>query len=293
MGERMIRNIPTDLLRTFVTIVDVGGFTAAAELLGRSQPAISLQLKRLQELTGQKLLSRNGLQIEPNSKGKMMYRYAKQILALNDEALAQFHSTAINGKVHFGIPSEFATTLLPKIVGRFVRAYPNVTLEVTSALTKELLCEPKRSNFDLILALFLDNDFSENLKSTPLFKRDDLVWVGNGREEFEEEDPISLIVAPHGCIYRRRMIERLEAQNRRWRLIYTNPDLTGITTAIEEGLGITALARSTVPSNLKILHENPLLPALGDIAISLIAPNPASNEAVSVLRDFVATSLKI
>ncbi|GAA6169042.1 LysR family transcriptional regulator [Sessilibacter corallicola] len=285
----MFRNIPTDLLRTFVTIVEVGGFTAAAEVLGRSQPAISLQLKRLQDLTGQKLLSRNGLQIELNSKGKLMYRYAKQILALNDEALAQFHSTSVNGKIHFGIPSEFATTLLPKIVGRFVRAYPNVTLEVTSALTKELLQEPYKDEFDLILALHLHTKDAGDC----LVKEEELVWVGNGREDFDADNPIPLIVAPQGCVYRQRVIQRLTAARSKFRLVYTNPDLTGITTAIEEGLGVTALARSTVPSSLKVLAPVSLLPNLGHVGISLLSPKPDTSEAVGLLHEFVASSLKV
>ncbi len=285
----MFRNIPTDLLRTFVTIVEVGGFTAAAEILGRSQPAISLQLKRLQDLTGQKLLSRNGLQIELNSKGKLMYRYAKQILALNDEALAQFHSTSVNGKIHFGIPSEFATTLLPKIVGRFVRAYPNVTLEVTSSLTKDLLQEPRKDEFDLILALHLNTrDAGDNL-----VKEEELVWVGNGREEFKADRPIPLIVAPQGCVYRQRLIQRLTVAKREFRLVYTNPDLTGITTAIEESLGVTALARSTVPSSLTVLPPLAHLPNLGRVGISLLSPKPEPSEAVVLLHEFVATSLKL
>ena len=119
-----MKNLPTELLRAFVTVTELQGFTQAGELLGRSQPAISLQIKRLEKLVGRTLFTRAGQQLELTQPGRQLYRYAKQILALNDEAIAQFSETAVSGKIHFGIPSEFATTLLPKILGRFAQAYP-------------------------------------------------------------------------------------------------------------------------------------------------------------------------
>ncbi|WP_317932553.1 LysR family transcriptional regulator [Halioxenophilus sp. WMMB6] len=284
-----MRNLPTDLLRTFVTVVDSGGFTAAAQQLGRSQPAISLQLKRLQDLVGQKLLARNGLPIELNSQGQLLYQYAKQILALNDQALAQFETTAIIGKIHFGIPSEFATTLLPKIVGRFVRAYPNITLEVTSALSKELLADQKRGQFDLILALH-DDPASAGAN---LVKEEELVWVGNGRENLEQLPQLPLIVAPDGCVYRGRALRSLQASGQPWRVVYTNPDWSGITAAIDEGLGVTPLAKSTVPENLKILKAGGALPELGRVGVSLTRPRGRHTEATQLLADFVSASLTL
>ena len=149
-----MKNLPTDLLRTFVTVAEIQGFTHAGEKLGRSQPAISLQVKRLEKLLDRTLLARNGNQIELTESGQQLFRYAKQILALNDEAIDQFNQTSVSGNIRFGIPSEFATTLLPKILGRFTQAYPNVTLEVTSDLSKHLLTRANR--YDLILALHDD-----------------------------------------------------------------------------------------------------------------------------------------
>lgn len=280
-----MKNLPTDLLRAFVTVIELGGFTQAAEWLGRSQPAISLQIKRLEQLVEQTLLIRSGQQLELSQAGQLLFRYAKQILAINDEAVAQFSKTAVSGKIHFGIPSEFATTLLPKIVGRFAQAYPNVTLEVTCALSKQLLSEPNR--YDLILALHDD----PSTAGDNLVKEDDLVWVTGIDHDAHLQRPLPLIVAPKGCIYRKRGAEQLKDNNRDWRIVYTIPDLTGIQAAINEGLGVTVLAKSTVPENLRILKPSEKLPKLGKVGISLIHQSNESSEAISRLMEFVKASL--
>ena len=280
-----MKNLPTDLLRAFVTVIELGGFTQAAEWLGRSQPAISLQIKRLEQLVEQTLLIRSGQQLELSQAGQLLFRYAKQILAINDEAVAQFSKTAVSGKIHFGIPSEFATTLLPKIVGRFAQAYPNVTLEVTCALSKQLLSEPHQ--YDLILALHDD----PSTAGDNLVKEDDLVWVTGIDHDAHLQRPLPLIVAPKGCIYRKRGAEQLKDNNRDWRIVYTIPDLTGIQAAINEGLGVTVLAKSTVPENLRILKPSEKLPKLGKVGISLIHQSNESSEAISRLMEFVKASL--
>jgi len=282
-----MKNLPTDLLRAFVTVVELGGFTPAADWLGRSQPAVSLQIKRLEQLVGQTLLIRSGQQLELSRAGQLLFRYARQILALNDEAVAQFTKTSVSGKIHFGIPSEFATTLLPKIVGRFAQAYPNVTLEVTCALSKQLLSEVERRRYDLILALHDDPAMAGH----NLVKEDELVWVTGSDHDAHLQSPLPLIAAPEGCIYRKRGIECLNESQRDWRIVYTIPDLTGIQAAIQEGLGVTVLARSTVPENLRVLKPTEKLPRLGKVGISLIDQSAEPGEAIARLMDFVKASL--
>ena len=113
----MMRNIPMNLLRSFVTVAEMRGFTMAGQLLGRSQPAISLQIKRLEELIDGQLFIRGGPKLELTLTGERMLGYARQILALNDEALDELTQPTITGRIRFGIPSEFATTLCPKYWG--------------------------------------------------------------------------------------------------------------------------------------------------------------------------------
>tara|TARA_B110000091_G_scaffold213326_2_gene262350 strand:+ start:1389 stop:2237 length:849 start_codon:yes stop_codon:yes gene_type:complete len=280
-------NIPTALLRSFVTVIELGGFTQAAEWLGRSQPAISLQLKRLEGMLEQTLLVRSGQHLELSPSGHLLFKYAKQILAINDEAVSRFSKSSVSGQIHFGIPSEFATTLLPKIVGRFAQAYPNVTLEVTCALSKDLLSMSGRLRYDLILALHDDPSSA----GSSLVKEDELVWVSSTDSDAHLQAILPLIAAPEGCIYRKRGKEILQKNRKSWRVVYTIPDLTGIQAAINEGLGVTVLAKSTVPENLRILKNNEKIPKLGKVGVSLISQNSDPSEAITRLMEFVKASL--
>jgi len=277
-----------DLLRSFVSVAQLNSITKAGELLGRSQPAITLQMQRLEELVDETLLVRNGKNMDLSEAGDRLYEYANQILSLNDLAVSEFSKSAVTGKIRLGIPSEFATVLLPKIVSRFAKAYPNVTLEVNCELSKNLLTKTGKASHDLILALQDD----PNAKDSALVKIDPLVWVAGSDMTSQKVSVVPLIVASQGCIYRNRAIRILDKSKQPWQIVYTNPDLTGIQYAIQEGLGVTVLAKSTVPDNLKILRPSPRFPELGDVGISLLfTGRHRKNEALQLLAEYLKTGL--
>lgn len=283
-----MKNLPMDLLRAFVTVVQFKSFTKAGELLGRSQPAISLQINRLEQLLDETLLVREGKTMELSNAGEQFYDYANQILSLNDQAISQFSKSAVMGKIRLGIPSEFATVLLPKIVSRFAKAYPNVTLEVNCELSKTLLSKTGRANHDVILAL--QNNPEESTDKQ--VKIDKLVWVSNSSYSSQKSPTVPLIVAPQGCIYRNRAIKLLNSIKQPWQIIYNIPDLTGIQQAIMEGLGVTVLARSTVPEELKILPTSARYPDLGSVGITLITgAQGAKKQAAQRLVEYLKTGL--
>lgn len=277
-----------DLLRAFVSVAQFGSFTKAGDLIGRSQPAVTLKIKRLEQLVDETLFTRTGKSLELSEAGESLYDYANQILALNDLAVSQFSKSAVAGKVRLGIPSEFATTLLPKIVSRFAKAYPNVTLEVNCELSKHLLTKAGKAKHDLILAL---GDESSD-KNSDFIKNDDLVWVASNAKNPLKVEVMSLIVAAEGCIYRQRAIQRLDRSELPWQIVYTNPDLTGIQYAIQEGLGVTVLAKSTVPDNLQVIAQSPRFPDLGKVGINLICDTTKrGDQAIKLLIEFLKTSL--
>ena len=283
-----MKNLPMDLLRSFVSVAQLNSITKAGELLGRSQPAITLQMQRLEELVDETLLVRNGKNMDLSEAGDRLYEYANQILSLNDLAVSEFSKSAVTGKIRLGIPSEFATVLLPKIVSRFAKAYPNVTLEVNCELSKNLLTKTGKASHDLILALQDD----PNAKDSALVKIDPLVWVASSDMTSQKVSVVPLIVASQGCIYRNRAIRILDKSKQPWQIVYTNPDLTGIQYAIQEGLGVTVLAKSTVPDNLKILRPSPRFPELGDVGISLLfTGRHRKNEALQLLAEYLKTGL--
>lgn len=289
-----MRNLSMDALRAFVTIADLGGVTNAADHLGRSQPALSLQIKKLEETLNAELFIRFNKQLKLSEQGSTIYSQARQILALNDSLVGQFQKPELAGQIRLGIPSEFATTLLPKILGRFAQSYPYVTLEVFSDLSRNLLSEPQREQYDLILGL---HD-KPSPRRRGLIKSDKLVWVGSEehRQEHRHEqlDTLPLILAQDGCIYRKRALRSLDKIKRRWRIIHTNPDLSGIQAAIREGLGVTVLAQSTVPEGLTIIDsvgKSDGLPDLGSIDISLIYERRNASDATERLAGYIQSSL--
>ncbi|MBB6521710.1 LysR substrate-binding domain-containing protein [Pseudoteredinibacter isoporae] len=282
-----MKNLPIEVLRAFVTIVELGSFTQAGDLLGRSQPAISLQIKRLEEMLDQKLISRNGQNIELTKLGEQLFYYAKRILALNDEAVASFGATSVSGQLKLGIPSEFATTLLPKVLSRFANTYPNVNLEVMSDLSRNLINAGGQKQYDLMLVLHDDPQKA----GSSLIKEDELVWVSSHSHDCHMRSVLPLIVAPEGCIYRNRASTRLAEAALPWKISYTNPSLSGIQAAIEEGLGVTVLAKSSVPDGLKVITNSTRLPKLGKIGISMVKQASDQNEAAQRLCEYISASL--
>lgn len=276
-----MKQLSLDNLRTFVAVVELGGFAKAGEQLGRSQPAVSLQIKKLEEQLGKRLFEKVGQRLVVNLDGRALLERAKAMLVINDEVFHQFEQTPLRGRLRLGIPSEFATTLLPSIVGEFSKLYPDVALEVTSALSKRLLDDNTRQDFDLILALVNPGQST----SGELILEDELVWVGD-KDQPVSESQLSLVLAPDGCVYRSRVIQMLKQQTTAWRISYTNADLFGLVAAIQQGLGITALAKTSVPASLHIVRKKHL-PQLGKINICLFNQDTQHPQISRTLAEFI------
>ena len=289
-----MRNLSIDSLRAFVTAADLEGVTAAADHLGRSQPATTLQIQKLEEILGVELFIRQNRRLTLTPAGLIARQYAQKILQLNDQLQSEFLDNPLTGQIRLGIPSEFATTLLPKVISRFAAAYPEINLEVFSDLSRNLLAEDHRHQYDLILAL---HD-KLNTNRHRLIKHDTLVWVGSnklGPEEIHQQlgRQLLLVLARDGCIYRKRALKQLEKHKIPSRIVHTNPDLTGIKVALHERLGITVLAHSTVDNDMQILNESQYgLPVLGSIDISLQYSKRDASEATLKLASYIKSSLQ-
>lgn len=294
----MNKNIPIETLRSFVKIAELSSFTQAGEQLARSQSAISLQIKKLESLIEQPVFYRKGHNFELTSSGKILLKYATQILQLNDKALSELGSKAVVGKVRFGIPSEFAVALLPKIVASFARQNPQITLEVMCDLSRHLNDDIKLKKYDLILSLLdenhpFDKPRPNNVSQHKHFSKNDrLVWVSSSRYVTNSDEPVRLIVAPEGCIYRKRGIKHLDESNIPWQIVYTIMDLSGMQAAIEEGLGITILAESAVPDSLIIIPPPRESEELGTMGIALLSADGQMTEACQILTHFIREHLR-
>ncbi|MCZ4281059.1 LysR substrate-binding domain-containing protein [Kiloniella laminariae] len=280
-------NLPTDLLRTFTTVMDLGGITRAAEVLGRSQPAISLQLKRLEELIDIPLFVRAGKRVKLTEDGEALGVYARQILALNDEAVSRLRSPRVGGVVRVGLPSDFAVSILPTILGGFTRAHDGITLEVTCGISRDLVRGMEKQDYDVVIALCGESPFVSLAKTWT----DRLVWVSNGDASLLAEEPLPLIVYPQGCLYRQRTVEALNRAGRNWRVAYSSPSQSGIEAAVKAGLGVTVLSEKTVPSSLVPIAVENGFPGLADVEVGLFYRQPDLSEAGLRLVNYITGSM--
>jgi DNA-binding transcriptional LysR family regulator len=142
------RHLELDWLRALVTIVDCGGFSAAAEQLGRSQSAISLQIKRLEDTVGQPVLRRSQGRVDgPTSEGRVLLDYARRMLRLNDEAWACFAQPQMAGRLRLGLPEELMEQVFAPVQAAFARLYPRVNLSVRCDLSVRLAALAQASSF--------------------------------------------------------------------------------------------------------------------------------------------------
>jgi len=194
------KNLPLDALKSFILVSELGNFTQAADKLARTQPAISLQIKKLEHLTEQTLFNRINGNLELTQAGETLLGYAKKMMAIQDEIYASFNKNLLSGELRLGIPSEFATTLLPNIISQFIQDYPEIRLDVTCDLSKNLMQDLDKHQYDLILALHGDANSKDSIK------QEQLVWVGKNSKSLkptsnktDTERSIPLILAPKGC----------------------------------------------------------------------------------------------
>ncbi|WMC11598.1 LysR substrate-binding domain-containing protein [Oceanimonas pelagia] len=283
-----MKNLPTDLLRTFVTINQLGGFTQAGERLGRSQPAVSLQMKRLEELLDVKLFNRGqGLQL--TEEGQLLLSCAQKMLELNDGLISRLGTPRVSGSVRLGIPNDFEVSFLATTLGRFSQAYPGVTLDVSSDISANLLSDYKKGAYDLVMAIEESRPQHPQLTD---YITEPLVWVRNSNIMLSPDAPLPLILYPKGCLYRKSIINALTRANLPWRVVYSTSSLLGIHSAIKAGLGISVLSKSTVPEGLEASSSFAHCPDLGSVSIGFCYDANELTSAGHMLLDYLRQGLK-
>ncbi|WP_299031019.1 LysR family transcriptional regulator [uncultured Sulfitobacter sp.] len=262
-----IVNLSTELLRTFVTVIEVASFTRAAEILGRTQPAISLQIKRLEETVGYDLLERQGKVISLTERGEDLAVHARQILRLNDLAMARFEKQERSPKLRVGLPVDYAVNTLQSCLTEVVRKYSEIQIEIRCDLSKHLLSALRSDEIDIAVALFDGDDqqfLFRNWKEQP-------IWVGAEDFDIKAHREIPLVVHPYGCVYRDRMATALKLAGQNWRIAYSSPGIGGVQRAVHDGLGLSCLTTSTVLKGMRRFSEKDGLPALTPLHIGLFA----------------------
>jgi DNA-binding transcriptional LysR family regulator len=280
-------NLDTALLRTLVTAVDHGNFARAAERVGRTQSAVSLQMRRLEEQVGQTLLRRQGRVLVLTDAGEAMLAYARRILELNDEAVQALGSDAVTGSVRVGLPQDFAETGLPAMLAQFSRIHPGVRVEARVDRTPVLMQHLRRNELDLALTFGAAQDESSVKVATR-----PVVWIAAREFSWSRKDilPLALFEAP--CVFRDNVLSRLESAGIAWRVAFTSPSLAGLWAAVEAGLGVTVRTPEGVPSRLRVLDRMPGLPRLSRIDLHLHLNRRPPTPAAERLREVLLETLR-
>jgi DNA-binding transcriptional LysR family regulator len=271
-----------DLLRSFVSVVDAGGFTRAGERVHRTQSTVSQQIRRLEEDMGRALLHRDGKQVRPTEEGERLLSYARRILALAEEA-REVVSRPGGGGVRLGLTEEFVAHSLTEMLSEFARSNPDLRLDVRCGTSARMRRALERGDLDL--ALFKrDAEETGGIASW----RERLRWVTSRRRPVDSRrDPLPLAIFEQGCLYRSRAIRALEMAGHSWHITYTSPSILAIQAAVSAGLGISILP------DVAILPEHTLLAAeagfapITDTALALEAA-PGLSAAGRFLADALA-----
>ncbi|MBO9125611.1 MULTISPECIES: LysR substrate-binding domain-containing protein [unclassified Rhizobium] len=281
-----------DVLRTFVTGMELGNFARAADRLGRSTSAISAQLKKLEEQAGTPIFRKSGRGLALTDAGETMLGYARRLLELNDEAAAAVHSVELEGWVRLGLQEDFGETLLPEVLGRFARAHPKVRIEARVVRNVELIERVMSGKLDLALA-WSDGTLTshcDRIGEVPMR------WIGSAAVSSGWDpasgEPLPLAALEAPCLMRSAATRALDAAGISWRLAFVSPSLGGLWAATAAGLGITLRTPVGLPGKVRpIMAEELALPELPGLGLVLHRAEAESAPAVARLAGLVRQSV--
>lgn len=280
-------NLPIDNLRTLVAVVDLGSYTRAAERIGRSQPAVTLQIQKLQELAGCRIMKGGGRDFQLTEDGELLLRYARQILRLNDEIASRLQRRKPEGVVRIGLPTDYAVAFLQRVLTNFLEKHKDVQLEISCQLSAVTMQRLADDELDLAIAMYSDrqNDcLAYSWSERP-------IWVTAENSDTHRKNPVPIAAHDKGCEYRERMIRALDSIGRPWRIVYVSPGISGLQEAVKSGFGVSALTRRTLLRGMQVLTEADGFPALPDIRIGLHYKHSNLSTAALMLVSYVVQSL--
>ncbi|HEY0441247.1 MAG TPA: LysR substrate-binding domain-containing protein [Xanthobacteraceae bacterium] len=275
-----------DHLRSFLAIAETGSFTKAADLVHKTQSAVSMQMKRLEERIGKPIFARDGRASKLTPEGERLLDYARRIVKLNVEALAAFDDDGLSGRVRMGVPDDYADRYLPEIMARFSRAYPGVELTVMCEPSIDLVQRIEADKLDLAIVTT-----TESHRATETFRQERLLWVTSNRHGTHQEEPLPLALGRPDCLWRRAALERLDGIGRPNRILYTSGNAGAISAAVLAGLAVTVSPESGLRPGMRVLTPADGFPDLPSCHVGLIR-NPHRTSALSdALAHHIISSL--
>ncbi len=275
-----------DQLRTFIAIAETGSFTKAAEVVHKTQSAVSMQMKRLEERIERPIFARDGRASKLTEDGARLLDYARRLVKLNAETVAAFSDAALSGRVRLGVPDDYADRYLPEIMARFSRAYPSVELTVICEPTGALLQRIDGNEIDLAIVTNC-----ESKRASETFRRERLLWVTSNRHSIHLEPRLPLALGRPSCIWRRSAVERLESIGRPYRVLYSSSNAGAVAAAVLAGLAVSVLPESGLRPGMRVLTAAEGFPELSTCRIGLVRNAHESSALADALAEHIISSL--
>jgi len=275
-----------DQLQTFIMIANTGSFTRAADEVHRTQSAVSMQMRRLEERIGKPLFEKEGRSNRLTEEGEKLLGYARRMIMLNRETLAAFDDTRLEGTVRIGTPDDYADRFLPEIMARFSRSNPMVELTVICEPTPGLVEHLKRGNLDLAIVTH-----SDARGQSEVVRREPLLWVSSANHATHEQEILPMAFGRPNCIWRRAACDVLDVMERDYRVLFTSFSATVITAAVLSGLAISVLPECALRPGMRVLGEPDGFGALPDCKIGIMRGHSSRPEIVDALARHISESL--
>jgi DNA-binding transcriptional LysR family regulator len=273
------------VLAMLVAVADSGSFIAGAELVHRSPSALSMQIKALEAALGKPLFIRNTRNLALTPDGHTLLGYARQMLALRDEAWAEMVRPEVRGRVRIGMPDDYASSLLPPVLRTFSATYPRVEIQVVGRPSHELALQIKDNTLDLACITRTRGCPGEFIRMEPM------VWVGSAANRPIWMRPLPIAVFAEGSVARDNAIKALQGAGIPYRMSYESPSIQGLVSMVDAGLAIAPLARCGVPAHLIQLGEAEGLPRLAELEM-VLARTQSSRPPCDYLAELIFQALQ-
>jgi DNA-binding transcriptional LysR family regulator len=279
-------DLEIDLLRAFVAVAETGSFTSAAQIVGRSQSAVSQKITRLEDLLEQRVFDRTSRSLQLTRCGEDLFVAARKMIEFNDSVMKQIRQPMKAVKLRLGISEDFVPHQLPELLAKFNRLYPLVDLDLTTGLSCNLIDAYDAGELDTIIA-----KKPGTAERGRVIWRDQLVWAAAKHYEPPESGPMRLVMLKPPCTYRELMIKTLDALRREWVVSCTASSLMGVQAAVAGGLGISILGKSFIRDDMRAAKMPAGWPPLPMIEITVIGERPEQADLVQALTSFLGESL--
>jgi DNA-binding transcriptional LysR family regulator len=278
-------NLQIDFLKTFIAVADAQGFTRAGKQVNRSQSAVSMQIKRLEDEVGKPLFERIGKTVKLTVEGNMLISYARRIVKEHGDAVIALSKPALRGVIRFGSPEHYTTGVLPKLLARFASSYPEVRVEMRCENSDQIKRAVDEGKLDIGLC-------TQIRKGGKVIYHDPVVWVADPGFLVQTDKSLPLAVFEEDCIFRTWALKALKKTGIPYRIIYVSHSMSGILDAVRAGLAIAPIVQSNVPPDLTTIgveYGLPVLPISNIVLHTAKAPVP---EIVSCFADYVIKAFR-